>query len=206
MAIIAFAAMGAWMAPAGFAAAGFLIGGYVGYSMSNSGMNIPDQIGPRLGDAQIQVSQTGQPIALLWGQQAISGNVIWRQYPWTENTHTETQEVGGKGGGGGSVSRTWYSYQGSLAVQLCEGPVPETAVKAVWANDRLLDWEALVTSGKARFYRGTETQLPDSIIETQEGVGNVPGFRGTAYVVLEAFDFEPYGNVVPQFRFELEGL
>ena len=40
-------------------------------------------------------------------------------------------------------------------------------------------------------------------MEAVEGVGNVPAYRGTAYVVLEDLDLSPYGNRVPQFTFEV---
>ena len=203
--LLAFAAMGAWMAPVGYAAAGFMVGGILGSQLMSSGMQIPDNVGPRLGDSQIQASTEGASIPILWGQHAISGNVIWRQSPWEEISHTTSQEVG-KGGGSSTVSSTRFSYRGSLAVLLCTGPIPEGAIKKIWANDILLDHVTMVASGKLRIYLGTESQLPDPAIEVQEGIGNVPAFRGLAYIVFDNFDFDQYGNTLPQFRFELEGL
>ncbi|MEP2530654.1 glycoside hydrolase/phage tail family protein [Shimia sp.] len=40
-------------------------------------------------------------------------------------------------------------------------------------------------------------------MEAVEGVGNVPAYRGTAYVVLEDVSLERFGNRVPQFSFEV---
>jgi len=52
------------------------------------------------------------------------------------------------------------------------------------------------------FYTGTETQNADPLIDAYEG--SVPGFRGTAYVVLEELALQEYGNRIPQFEFLIE--
>ena len=46
-------------------------------------------------------------------------------------------------------------------------------------------------------------QLPDPKIEAVEGAGEVPAYRGTAYVVLEDLALGQFGNRVPQFSFEV---
>jgi hypothetical protein len=57
-----------------------------------------------------------------------------------------------------------------------------------------------------RFYYGSESQMPDTLIESIEGVGLVPGFRGTTYVVMERLALGPHGNRIPQVTFIGEGL
>lgn len=52
-------------------------------------------------------------------------------------------------------------------------------------------------------YRGTEDQLPDANIESDLGVNNVPAYRGTAYIVLNDFPVDAYGNRLPNFEFEV---
>lgn len=47
-------------------------------------------------------------------------------------------------------------------------------------------------------YTGTSSQTADPLIEAQEGVGNVSGYRGTAYVVFEKLNLADYGNRAPQ--------
>jgi hypothetical protein len=47
------------------------------------------------------------------------------------------------------------------------------------------------------FYYGDETQGPDPLIESIEGTGFVPGFRGSAYFVAQRLLLEPYGNRIP---------
>jgi hypothetical protein len=54
--------------------------------------------------------------------------------------------------------------------------------------------------GGLTFYLGTEDQLPSSIIESVEGAGSVPGYRGMAYVVLTDFNVSKWGGSVPDAR------
>ncbi|MBW7990057.1 MAG: hypothetical protein FVQ84_08590 [Planctomycetes bacterium] len=53
-------------------------------------------------------------------------------------------------------------------------------------------------------YPGDQTQSADPTIEAAEGVGEVSGFRGIAYVVFEDLFLGNYGNRVPNFTFEVE--
>lgn len=46
-------------------------------------------------------------------------------------------------------------------------------------------------------FHGTETQEPSSIIEAVEGVGNVPAFKSTAYIVIEDLELADFGNAMP---------
>lgn len=54
------------------------------------------------------------------------------------------------------------------------------------------------------FYTGTTTQTADPLIESYEGTGNVPGYRGTAYVVIERLQLGDFGNSMPQLQFLVE--
>lgn len=49
-------------------------------------------------------------------------------------------------------------------------------------------------------YLGTEEQEPDPTIESYEGAGNVEAYRGRAYVVIEGFQLENFGNQIPRFE------
>lgn len=53
-------------------------------------------------------------------------------------------------------------------------------------------------------YLGTNTQNPDALIESFEGSGLVPGWRGRAYVVLQKLALGDYGNRIPQVSFVLK--
>lgn len=186
---------------------GMIIGAVVGALMSGSRKAAGDNGGPHIGDMRVQGSAVGGIIPILWGQDAIFGNIIW-QGPLTEIKHEDTQSAGGKGGGSSNITNTWYSYRGSLALGICAGPLATGALKKIYANDKLL-WDFDLTPalpGDIRFYLGTEIQNPDPSIQSDKGVPSTPAFRGLAYIVFENFDFNPYDNTIPQFMFELVGI
>lgn len=86
----------------------------------------------------------------------------------------------------------------------------EPSSAQVAGNDgvlRILEGGGLVpnTSGALpeTIYRGTEDQMPNSLMESFLGVGNVPGYRGLAMCV---FNFQPlrdFGNGIPNYTFEV---
>jgi len=52
-----------------------------------------------------------------------------------------------------------------------------------------------------RIYKGTTTQTADSLLEDYEGAGEVPGYRGLAYIIFEGLQLRDFGNRVPSFSF-----
>jgi hypothetical protein len=155
--------------------------------------------GPRLKDLAVQTSTYGAMIPVLYGTARLAGNILWA-LPIKETAVTSTRSSGGgKGGGGGRVteSTTTYSYSVTLAIALCEGAVD--GLGRVWADAKLLD----TSQGVWRLHRGTEDQLPDPLIESIEGMGNTPAYRGLAYVVIEDFPLADFGNRIPNFTFEV---
>lgn len=155
------------------------------------------QEGPRLQEAQIFTSTEGQPIMRGYGRFRIPGNMIWATR-FREEVVKETTTQGGKGGGGGTTTTTTtYNYYANFAVGLCEGVIQD--VHRVWADGKLLDLSEVTH----RVYRGTQSQNPDSLITTKEGSGNVPGYRGLAYIVFEDMQINAYGNRIPQMSFEI---
>ncbi len=134
----------------------------------------------------------GAPIADIHGRARVSGQVIWAT--------RFKEDVTVSGGGKGAPSQPkvkQYSYSVSLAVALCKGEI--TRVGRIWADGT----EISKTDLNLRVYPGSEEQLPDPKIEAVEGAGLAPAYRGTAYVVIEDLQLEPYGNRVPQFSFEV---
>ncbi|MFY9212535.1 MAG: glycoside hydrolase/phage tail family protein [Aestuariivita sp.] len=133
----------------------------------------------------------GGAIARGFGRVRIGGQVIWA----SDFAETAVTSGGGKGGSRPSVTR--YSYTVSLAVALCEGEV--TSVGRVWADGEEITPKDL----NMTVYTGRMDQLPDPVMEAVEGAGQVPAYRGTAYVVMEGIALERFGNRVPQFSFEV---
>lgn len=52
---------------------------------------------------------------------------------------------------------------------------------------------------------GEESQLPSSLMESFEGVGNVPGHRGIVRVDFNRLPLEDWGNHIPQIEVEYNG-
>ncbi|GGH26003.1 Putative phage tail protein [Cribrihabitans marinus] len=152
---------------------------------------------------RFRLTRTGEgaPVARVFGRMRVGGQVIWA----SDFRETTTTTVTGGGGGGKGAPRPTqpetrameYSYSVSLALALCEGEI--LSVPRVWANGE----EVAPRDLNMRVYRGTADQLPDPAIEAVEGAGQVPAYRGTAYVVMEDLPLGPFGNRVPQFSFEV---
>ncbi len=161
---------------------------------------IPGKEGPRMADLAVQTSTYGKMIPIVYGVCRIAGNIIWSR-PIKETATTTTHTVrGGKGGGGGRITQqqTTYSYSATLAIAVCEGPIDD--IYRVWADAAPINPKQLTY----RLYKGTETQTPDPTIESYEGVGLTPAYRGLAYVVVEDFPLADFGNRIPNFTFEVK--
>ncbi len=181
-------------------AIGYTLGSYTGERISGLLPGGRHKVGAgrgrRLADLSVQTSTYGKMIPVIYGSSRVAGNVIW-SLPIKETAMVSRQ--GGKGGGSGRVSSTTsYSYSVTLAIALCEGVIDE--VVRVWADAEIVD----ISGGVYRLYKGDEAQLPDPLIESYQGVGTTPAYRGLAYVVLEDFPLENFGNRIPNFTFEVK--
>ncbi len=180
------------------------IGGIIGRAAGAIAGNLIDQKlfgggnrhieGPRLNDLRVQASEEGAPIPDVYGRMRIAGQVIWATN-LEEVTETSTEKSSSKGGP--KTKSTEYNYFGNFAVSLCEGEVDY--VGRVWADGREIDLAAFTH----RFYRGSATQLPDSLITTVEGPDRTPAYRDLAYIVFERMPLAKFGNRIPQLAFEV---
>jgi len=148
--------------------------------------------GPRLTDLSLQASQEGAPIPRVFGRMRLAGQVIWASR-FRESVNTES--VGGKGGAGGRVTQTNYTYSISFAVGLCEGACAR--IGRVWANGVLLD----LSRFSWRFHAGDDAQVVDPVIAEIEG--DAPAYRGLCHVVFEDMPLAEFGNRIPQLQFEV---
>jgi hypothetical protein len=147
---------------------GWLVGSFIGSQLFAEKQQVE---GPRLGDLQVQASTYGMGIPQVFGSMRLAGNVIWAR-PLIEKRRKQSA---GKGGGQTVVS---YEYFATFAVAFARGPVD--AIRRVWADGKLLvDLSESAQQGKTyrygeRVYRlhlGTDTQVPDPVIEMHEGAG-----------------------------------
>ena len=193
------------------AAVGFAVGGPVGASIGWSlgaaagGYLFAPKTnteGPRLREIRYSQSSYGQTLPILLGAHRVGGNVIWlgelKEYVNTEKV-------------GKNAYVTNYTYRQSLAVALTAGPVQ--AINRIWFDNKLVysaDYndvvEALQTGALLEImtqYYGSDTQLPDPVIEAELGIGEVPAYRGVCYIVLEELDLTEWGNRIPSISAEV---
>ena len=142
---------------------------------------------------RITTGSDGEPMAQVFGRMRLGGQVIWA----TEFVETATTTSSGGKGSAPKRTTTSYSYSLSMAVAICAGEI--TRVSRVWADGE----EVALRDLNMTVYRGSKDQQPDPLMEAVEGAGQVPAYRGTAYVVFENLDLERFGNRVPQFSFEV---
>jgi GTA TIM-barrel-like domain/Putative phage tail protein len=152
--------------------------------------------GPRLKEAQITSSTEGVSIPRLYGRMRLGGNLIWASR--FRETKTVTQQASGGKGSGPSTTNTTYTYSCSFAVAFGEGG-NGVQLGRVWADGKLLD----LSKNTVRFYKGSQTQAVDSFMQTIEGTGNVPAYRGITYLMFENLQIENFGNRIPQITAEI---
>ncbi len=166
------------------------------------------QEGARLSDLKVSSSTEGGHIARSYGRVRLPGQLIWATHFEEEVIKTTTQAasgggkgLGGGGRGGGSrpqqTTQIEYHYFANIAYAICEGEV--TRIGRIWADGKELNQSDFTI----RVYRGSDTQQPDSLMETKEGAGNAPAYRGIAYVVFERMALARFGNRLPQLNFEV---
>lgn len=193
------AAIGSIFGPVGSMigrAAGALAGSAVDNALLSSVSSSKTVSGAQLSTARIPGAEEGVAIARAYGTVRVGGTLIWA----TRFEQSVTRERrGGKSGnrGGGSTTVETFQYFANIALALCEGEV--AMVRRVWADGQELD----TTGIEMRFYPGSETQLPDPLIEARQGAGNAPAYRGLSYVVFERLPLESFGNRIPLFQFEI---
>ena len=164
-----------------------------------------------LGDISRQTAKEGDPRTIVWGRvRPIGGNIIHCQEPQKRWVVTSTSS-GGKGGGKKKQEQRREHVYRTYAIGVCEGPI--TAFSRIWRNKKLVydargtDWGARnngVFLKSFRLYLGGWSQMPDPTLQTIWGAGNVPAYRGTAYIVSINEDLTDQGGMVPQWLFEVE--
>lgn len=210
---VAGAAVGGALLPAGISVLGATISGaaigsqlgaiagtYVDQALFGTTGQARAIAGPRLSDLKITASTEGAPVPRLFGRARLGGQIVWAS-EIVEEAVTSSGSGSGKGapsGGAGTSARTTeYRYYANFAVAICEGPI--TGLGRVWADGQELDLADVVW----RLYRGSEDQLPDSLIVSHTGAAAAPAYRGVAYVVFERLPLAAFGNRLPQLSFEV---
>lgn len=180
--------------------------------------DLPAVTGPRLEDFERLEADPGSPIWKVYGRISVPG---FRMYLGDVTEISSTEEVGGKGAPSQDV--TSYAYYQTLALGLCEGEI--AGVDRIWENGELVydsrpqlagettsEYQTRIVAANTyedsfTLYTGTETQTADPTLETELGAGNVPGFRGLAYIVFaDRLLREDQGQRHPTFKIEVNAI
>jgi hypothetical protein len=169
-----------------------------------------DPIESKLGEISQQTAKESEPRAIIWGRvRPIGGNLIHCQEP-IKRMVKESVDSGGKGGSSKKTQKVEHVFR-TYALGVCEGPI--TAFARIWRNNKLVYDARGNNWGRAnngvflkayRLYLGGWTQMPSPDLEAIWGAGNVPGYRGTAYMVALNEDLTDMSGAVPQWLFEVE--
>ena len=166
--------------------------------------------GAKLGELSSQTAKESEPRAIVWGRvRPIGGNLIHCQTP-IKRMVKETTQSAGKGGSSKKTTKVEHVFR-TYAIGVCEAPI--TAYARIWRNNKLVfdgrgnAWGAAnngVFLKAYRLYLGGWDQMPSPDLEAIWGVGNVPAYRGTAYLVALDEDLTDMSGAVPQWLFEVE--
>ena len=210
---------------------GFFIGGPMG-AIYGAGMGFslgsmldpltPDQPTPGVPDVGVTVmtSTVGDPVPLVLGTAKITGHLLCYGKERTVEI-TETQEVQGGKGGGGSQTQTYvtgHKHYMTWVLGLCVGPVDTlyTIIKnedIVWEGELQLadavngqETISIDGVGSCTFYFGTSDQVLNSTIgELLENEDYNTPYRNFCYAVMDDCYIGDYPRT-PTFHFVVSKL
>jgi len=211
MAVSGLKTLGGGLVGAGL---GFLLGGptgaAIGFSIGASLAAGFEEKTPivqgRVTDYSVSGANFGDGIARIAGSIITPGVMIWTSGLLEKKS--KKKEGGGLFSSGTEV--TTFKYFLDVAFMVCEGPIE--GIPKIWMNGKLVyntsnDATALDLNANGKLwdsvtiYTGDEAQLPDALIESYEGAGNVPAHRGYSYVVFERLRLLQFYNKAPTCKF-----
>lgn len=151
-----------------------------------------------LGAIQFQTSLYGRPLALAYGTNKLSPNVIWYG-DFVATAHSTGQGGGGKGMGGSQASSgVAYTYNAALMMALCEGPI--NGIGAVWQDKN----QTNVAQLGLTVFTGTYPQTPWGHLTTLHP-SQALAYEGVAYVANASYQLNDNAGL-PNHTFEIYGM
>ena len=199
-----------------FAPAGPWIGAQIGMTLGGRidppRQKLPTIEGPRINDLGVQISTYGAPIPRVYGDCAVSGNVLWVENNAIKETVTiRSEKVGGGKGGKKKQKQKYkvYTYSATFAVGLCWCPDRQIAgIGRVWiGTDLVVDENGVQSQFCPAFtvYRGSDAQTADPRMQATLGT-DIPAWRGLCYLVIEDLQLARYGNSIAGAQVRVEIL
>lgn len=142
----------------------------------------------RYNGMQVQASQYGMGLTIVYGQQRIAGTLIW----YGDFQSIEHRQSVGKGGGGVSTS---YTYSSSFQLALCEGPI--AGIPTIWKDSGTTSFSDI----NGTYSLGTQNQAAWSHLSGSDALQ----YPYTAWVGCLNLALGSSPNV-PNFNFEIAGL
>lgn len=190
------------------AVAGFFIGGPTGAqygwlagSVAGALVGSQTRRSVRVNETGAQTTTEGAPRAIVYGAAIVTGNLI-------DTGPIRIVETTEEAKGGSGPSSTTRSYFRTYAIRVCEGPIAAYLMikrdgKVVYDVREGANFQAAndIFTGYTARYLGTESQMPDPDLEAIHGVGEVPAYRGSAYVVFTDDNLTARQGSVPQWEF-----
>lgn len=169
--------------------------------------------GPRLDDLSVQTATYGAFIPRNYGTIAQTGNIFWLKGDALTET-PRAEESGGKGGPTSTTNLWDYSATFALGLSDCSNGTPIDGIRRIWINGQLFydagssDVSTIIASNESAefftLYTGTDTQLPDPLMQADKGAANVPAYRGLAYIVFENLPLAKYNNSLAGAQIKVE--
>jgi hypothetical protein len=149
-------------------------------------------------------SEYGRDIQEVYGTDRMEGNLIW----WSNIRlvkSSSTTTSGGKGGGQKQkTTTTTFEYFVDLDVAFGAGLA--TDVVRIWMDGKIVyskDTGAEIQGLNFRFYPGSETQLPDPLVEAAAGANQATANRGIVHIVFQNLNLADFGNRLPAISAEI---
>jgi len=157
---------------------------------------------PAIEDVEIQRSEEGVAIPFLFGTMRMAPNGIWIGEVYNEGYWDDP----------GEPDQDMPHLRATFAVALCKGEIDH--VGRMWTEDpengTVLQFEDFETADPASFheaywrvYKGGEDHPIDPTMESFEGEGNVPTYKGLAFILFKDYPLYVHGNQFPTFLFEV---
>lgn len=191
--------------PLAGAVVGGILGGGTGAQigwLAASYASAPDSSvkGSSLSDVTVSTSSYGTNLQKVIGVDRVFNPQVW----WSTEKIPHTSKTKTSGKGGGSVTTETTTYTVTMMIAICEGPIK--GVVQVYESDKLV---VDCTDGTAHklpgtLYLGSNTQAPDSTIQSHFPGTQIPAFHGIAYMVLKDYPIGASGTL-PNFSFVVDG-
>lgn len=152
-------------------------GRYIGNYVEQSGFEVEEFYKHRkhLDQLYIEANTEGKVIPIVFGYTKVTGQMIWA-LPLKEvmNEDVTKKKYHDTDLEHGIYHDNSYTYYANFALGICEGEITE--ISRVWAAGNLIN----LSQYNCRIYKGTDDQIPDPLIEINQGLGSTTAFRNLA--------------------------